>query len=139
MASYTLQQTINWAQTFIEYSPLTAGTANEPAISIANMIISTITSAPFTWGWNRAEYDALVLEPKQQDYTVPITDFSFLEKVTLIKPDGSYSFELRDVYNTNALGVSVAVPAEPKSCSVNLVNYGTDLELRFIAIPNLAY
>ena len=137
--AYTGQDTINWAQPFIQYSPLTAGTNNEPAVSIINMLITTITSAPFTWGWNRAEYTDLVLAPSKQDYTVPLKDFSFLEKVTLIKPDRSYSFELRDVYNTNVLGVSVSKPAEPKSVSVNLVNYGTDLQLRFISIPDLAY
>jgi hypothetical protein len=137
--AYTLQQTISFAQTFIEYSPLTAGVGNEPAISIANTVLSTITSAPFTWGFNRAEYDGLTLVASQQDYTVPITDFSFLEKVTLINAAGTYSFELRDVYNTNALGVSVAKPAEPKGVSVNLVNYGTNLELRFISIPDQAY
>ena len=139
MADYTLQDTFNWAQTFIEYSPLTAGTGNEPAISTANMIISTMTSAPLTWGWNREEWDNLVLIPNEPDYVVNITDFSFLEKVTLIKPDGSYSFEVKDVYNTNALGYSVSKPAEPKSVSVHQVDFGTNVTLRFMAIPDLAY
>ena len=137
--AYTLQDTVNWVQTFIEYSPLTAGVGNEPAISVANMIISTITSAPFTWGWNRAEYDALVLDSPKQDYTVSITDFGFLEKVTLINVAGTYAFELRDVYNTSALGVSVSKPSEPKGVSVHLVEYGTNLTLRFIAIPDQNY
>jgi hypothetical protein len=142
MADYTLQDTINWAQTFIEFSPLTAGTNNEPAISVANMIVSTITNAPLTWGWNRAEYDALVLQGKpnpEQDYTVPITDFGFLEKVTLINAAGTYAFNVTDVYNTGALGVSVSAPAEPKGVSVHMVNYGTDVTLRFIAIPDQNY
>ena len=139
MADYTLQDTINWAQTFIEFSPLTAGTNNEPAISVANMIVSTITNAPLTWGWNRAEYDNLVLDSPEQDYEVPITDFGFLEKVTLINVAGTYGFEIRDVYNTAALGVSVSKPAEPKGCSVHLVDYGTSVTLRFMAIPDQDY
>lgn len=142
MADYTLQDTINWAQTFIEYSPLTAGTGNEPAISVANMIISTITQAPFTWGWNRAEYDGLTLvgnPTPQQDYEVAIDDFGFLEKVTLIKADGTYAFNVTDVYNTASLGVSVSKPAEPKGVSVHLVTYGTNVTLRFIAIPDQNY
>ena len=140
--AYTLQNTIDWAQTFIEYSPLTAGNNNEPAVSVANMIISTITSAPFTWAWNREEYDGLTLEGSpspEQDYSIPITDFGFLEKVTLINAAGTYAFNVTDVYNTGALGVSVSKPAEPKGCSVHLVQYGINVTLRFIAIPDQNY
>ena len=137
--AYTLQQTINWAQTFIQYSPLTAGTGSEPAVSIANMIQYTVTSAPFTWGWNRAENISLTLSPNVQDYTVNLTDFSFLEKVTLKTADGKYAFEVKDVYNTNVLGVSVAQPAEPKAVCVKFVTYGTSIALRFLAIPDQAY
>src|ERR1700693_1013909 len=53
---YTLTQTINFSQTYIEYSPLTAGAGFEPALSIASMIRSTIMNSPFTWPWNRNEW-----------------------------------------------------------------------------------
>ena len=138
--SYTLQQTVNWSQPYVQYVPLTAGVANEPAISIANTVLSTMTSAPMTWGWNRNEYTALTLVAEQQDYNnIPITDFSFLEKVTLKNTAGTYAFELKDVYNTNILGVSVSQPAEPKSVSVKMVTYGTSVSLRFLAIPDQDY
>lgn len=137
---YTLQQSINWSQAFIQGSPLSAWTGGEPGTTAANMILSTVSSAPFTWGWNRAEYTALSLASTVQDYNnIPITDFNFLEKVTLKTPDGKYAYELKDVYNTNALGVSVAAPAEPKSVSVKTIVPGTSISLRFLAIPDKAY
>ena len=135
----TLQQTINWSQTFIQYAPLTNGVGYEPAISIANMVQNTIVNAPFTWSWNRNENTSLTLTANTQDYTVNITDFSFLEKVTLKTTDGKYSFELKDVYNTNILGLSVSQPAEPKSVAVKFVTYGTSIALRFLAIPDQNY
>ena len=137
--AYTLQDTINWAQSFIQYSPLTAGTGSEPAVSIASMVRDTILNAPFTWSWNRNEYSGLVLEAENQDYAVPLTDFAYLEKVTLINAAGTYAFNVTDVYNTGALGVSVSKPAEPKGCSVHLVQYGINVTLRFIAIPDQNY
>lgn len=138
--AYSITQTINWAQTFIQYSPLTAGTGSEPAISTANAIIAMITSAPFTWAWNRNEYTGLTLAANTQDYNnVAIADFGFLEKVTLKNAAGDYSFEVKDVYNTNILGVSVSKPAEPKSVSVKMVTYGSNVSLRFLSIPDQAY
>jgi uncharacterized protein YqiB (DUF1249 family) len=138
--AYTLQQTINFCQPFIQYSPLTAGVANEPAISIANMVLDTITMAPFTWGWNRNEYSSLTLVTDLQDYNaVPITDFGYLEKVSLTNAAGTYAYEIKDVYNSNALGVSVGPSAEPKSVSVKSIVFGTSISLRFLAIPDQAY
>jgi hypothetical protein len=103
------------------------------------MIVSTITNAPLTWAWNRKEYGGLTLVTSQQDYVVTIADFSFLEKVTLTTADAKYAFDVKDVYNTTTLGVSVSKPAEPKGVSVHLVQYGTNVTLRFMAIPDQAY
>ena len=54
--AYTLQQTINWAQPYIQYVPLTAGVGLEPALSIASMVRNTICNPPFVWPWNRNEF-----------------------------------------------------------------------------------
>ena len=137
--AYTLQDTINFCQAFIQYSPLTAGTGSEPAVSIASMVRDTILNAPFTWSWNRNEYDALILEAETQDYMVPLTDFAYLEKVTLINQDGSYAYELKDVYNTNILGVSVDKPAQPKSVAVRYYTPGESISLRFLSVPDQNY
>lgn len=140
--AYSLQQSINFVQTFIQYIPLTAGTGNEPAVSVANTVISTITSAPMCWGWNRNEFTGLVLTPNVQDYNnIGITDFGFLEKVSLKTPGSTYGFELKDIYNTNALGIAAGTdaPAQPNAVSVKLVTYGSSVSLRFLAPPDLKY
>ena len=142
---YTLYQTIEFAQTFIEYSPLTAGTNLEPAISIANTVISTILNAPFTWPWNRNEFlltGATALVAGTQDYIFNVTDFAYLEKVSLLTADGSYGFELKDVYNTNILGIaatSTGARAQPNSAAIKYYTPGTSIAVRFISNPDQAY
>ena len=146
--AYTLTQSINWAQTYIEYSPLTAGTNSEPAITMASMIRSTILNSPFTWPWNRAEYvintpnTPASLTAGAQDYTFTITDFAYLEKISLLSADGTYGFEIQDVHNTNILGISgttSAAQAQPNSAAVKLYTPSTSVSLRFLSVPDQAY
>lgn len=140
--SYTIQQSINYAQTYTHYSPLAVGTGNEPAISIANEIQTMITNAPFTWGWNRKEDKAdLVTVAGTQDYTVGLTDFSFLEGVSLTDSTGAV-FIVNDIYNTRSLGVGDATKnkqGRPNSASIHIVTYGTSIVLRFMGVPNDVY
>lgn len=138
--AYTLDQSINWAQSFIEYAPLTAGISAEPAVSIATMIRNTILNAPFTWPWNRA-VATQAITANVQDYTLSLTDFGFLEKVSLTDSDGAKT-EIKDVYNTNALGLSSLVTGRgqrPASVSVMAVNYGADVTFRFMGTPDKTY
>lgn len=142
---YTLKQSIDFAQTFIEYSPLTAGTNFEPSISIATMIRNAILNAPFTWPWNRAEFSltgGTALVAGTQDYSLPVTDFAYLEKVSLLSADGSFGYELKDVYNTNILGIPSLTTnerAQPNACAVKLYVPGTSVDVRFLAPPDQAY
>ena len=138
---WTLTQTINAVQPYIDYSPLTAGTGFEPACSIATITRNTIMNAPFTWGWNRqsnAVSSPLTLIVNQQDYTVPLTDFGWLERATLIPPANGKVYEIPDIYNTSVLGVSNS-QQRPNGVSVHKVTYGTSVKLRFIGVPDLAY
>lgn len=139
--STTIQNTIDYCLTQIQYSPLSVGTANEPALTIANVIQSTVFNAPFTWGFNRAEDSSLSTVAGTQDYTVNLTDFGYLEKVTLTDPNGVV-FEVMDVYNVGALGkadASANKRGRPNSVSVILLTYGTSLKLRFIGVPDKVY
>lgn len=139
--SYTLQDTMNWAGAFIEYSPMNAGTNNEPAVSIASMVRSTILNPPLTWPWNRAIYTGLTISEGTQDYVVPLTDFGFLEKVTLKDADG-VTWEIKDIYNTTALGISNTTTGrgqKPAAVAILAVNYGTDVTLRFMGSPSETY
>lgn len=141
----TLQQTINFAQPYIQYSPLTAGTNFEPAISVASMIRNTILNASGQWPWNRNEFaltGGTALVAGTQDYTFNITDFAYLEKVSLLTADGTYGFELKDVYNTNILGIASAqsgAQAQPNAAAVKYYTPGTSVAIRFLSVPDQAY
>jgi hypothetical protein len=142
---YTLTQTINWAQTFIEYAPLTAGTGSEPAFSIATMVRNTILGAPLIQPWNRNEYLISSGTPPnlvagQQDYVFNIPDFAYLEKVSLLTADGTRGFELMDVQNRNALGIAAtSAQAEPNAAAVKLYNPGSTVAIRFLSVPDQDY
>lgn len=142
----SVQNTIDYAQPFIQYSPLAVGTGNQPALGIANEIQYTFFNAPFVWAFNRAENTTpttrLVLIPGVQDYTVPLTDFNFLETATTVDPDTGETFNISDVYNTKNLSTGDASPnkrARPNSVSVRLLQFGTSVTLRFLGIPDKAY
>jgi hypothetical protein len=138
---YTLQQSIRWAQAYIEYAPLNAGLNQEPSVSIATMVRNTILSAPFTWPWNRATYTGANLDTTHQDYTFPISDFGFLEKVSLTDANGA-TFEVKDIINTDALGYISTTPnlgQRPNAAAVFSVNYGQDVTIRFMGYPDQVY
>lgn len=137
--AYNLFDSINFARTFIEYAPLTAGVNSEPALSIGSMTRDIVLNAPFVWGWNRKEDSSLSTVSGIQDYTVNLTDFSYLEKVCLTDPQGK-TFELKDVLNTNAIGKGDSTSlSRPNAVAVKSVIYGSSVSLRFMGIPDKIY
>jgi hypothetical protein len=141
MANQTIQNSIDYSQTYIQYSPLNVGVANEPAITIANEVQNLVVGPPFTWGWNRKEDSTLSTVAGTQDYTVNLTDFAYLEKVSLTDPNGAV-FEIVDVYNTAALGKadsSTNKRQRPNAACVLLVTYGTSVKIRFMGCPDVIY
>jgi len=137
----TIQNTIDFASAYIQYPPLSAGAGNQPALGIANEIQNMILNAPFTWGFNRKEDSTLKTVAGTQDYTVNLTDFSFLEKVSLTDANGAV-FEILDVKNTAALGkadASINKQQRPNAVCVLMVAYGTSVTLRFMGVPNAIY
>jgi len=137
---YTLTQSINWAQTFVEYAPLNAGFGQEPAVSTATMIRSTFLTPPIAWPWNRATFTLSSPTVKgTQDYTVllsAIPDFGFLEKVAILDSNGKY-WEITDVYNNNPISLA-SEPQRPESACIFLIS-STQITLRFMGVPNAAY
>ena len=138
--AYTLNQSILWSQSVLgTYIPLTAQTGSEPAMTIANMVVAFMLNPPFTWPTNRAEDTSLTMTPGTQDYTVAIANFGFLEKVSLKNPSSGKSFEVKNVYNSSALGVSNEQNARPNAVSAKAITPGTSVALRFMSAPDLAY
>lgn len=112
-----------------------------PAIGWANQVQNTMFNAPFTWGFNRVEDSTTSTVAGTQDYTINLTNFSFLEKVTLTDPSGAV-FEVADIYNTAALGkadATVAKRGRPSAACIIAVTYGTSIKLRFMGVPDVVY
>lgn len=134
--AYTLTQTVNWAGTFVQYSPQLAGLGQEPGVSVASEIRSTILSAPFTWAFNRAE-TTLNLVAGTQDYTQTITDFGFLEKASLTDANGDIQ-EIKDVKNTEALSKSTK-QQRPSAIAVLTRAAAGSVTFRFLGVPDATY
>lgn len=133
----TLQTTINWALPYVMYSPLNAGTNNEPAISIASMIRNSMLTPSFIWNFNRNENSSQSTTQGTQDYTYSVTDFGFLEKAALIDSNNNV-FEIKDIYNTASLAQGGS-QQRPSAVSVLLNTPGTSFKIRFMGIPDATY
>lgn len=82
-STITLQGSINWAQCFGKFKPLTIGASNEPALTCANILLTTILGGPFKWPWNRNTVSFLAAQGVQ-DNSVAVTDFGFIETASFI-------------------------------------------------------
>lgn len=138
---YSLTQTIAWARTYIQYSPLTAGTGSEPATSIATMIRNSILGSPLAWPWNRAETTQAITSANQ-DYVMNVIDFGFLEKATLSDDQGN-SWELKYPLNADPLGPVVAGSASgqarPNAISILTLIPFTSIKVRLLPAPQANY
>jgi hypothetical protein len=79
----TLQNSINWSQTFGGWRGLALGVQNEPAITCANIILQTMLGAPFCWNWNRSSVQFLTTIGIQ-DYVTVAASFGFIEKASYV-------------------------------------------------------
>ena len=134
--AYGLIQTQNYANTFIEFSPLGAGFGQEPMVTIASEIREMMLSSPFTWSFNRNEF-SFVTVAGQQDYNETISDFGFLEKVTLQDING-IRYDIKDVYNNYAIGVASTQKRPDGICVLTRVPGGV-CKFRFIQVPDAVY
>ncbi len=96
-STITLQNTINWASSYIYDQPAALGAANEPAITIANVVKQAILGPPFAWNWNRTIQAAFALTTGQQDYPQAYATFGFLEKAWLSWGSGASVKEVTEV------------------------------------------
>lgn len=138
---YLLQNTINFCLPFVQYAPLTAGFGFEPATTIANMVRDIFFSPPLVWGWNRNENSLYSTAATVQDYTIAITDFGFLEKVSLTDVSGN-TWEVKDIYNTNVLTKTSNTAdscARPNAVAVIRSTPGVNITIRFMSVPDQAY
>lgn len=141
MANQTIQNSIDYAQPFIIYQPLNAGANNEPAITIANEVQNLVCGPPFGWAWNRKEDSSTSTSAGTQDYTINLTDFAYLEMVSLTDSNGVV-YQVLDIYNNKPRGIADATKnkqSRPNAACVLQVTYGTSIKLRFMGVPDQVY
>lgn len=98
-STITLTNTINWASQYIFSQPAALGAANEPAITIANVVKQAILGPPFKWRWNRAYLaSAQALTAGTQDYQIgSLATFGFLEKAWITWNSGANVKEITNI------------------------------------------
>lgn len=141
--SYSTTQSILFAKPYVQYSPLTNGTGNEPATSAFTMIRNSILGAPIIWPWNRNESSGVNVTSANQDYTVALTDFGFLEKAVLTDDQGK-SFEIKYPLNNDPMvpvsaGIVGQDQGRPVAISVQTMIPFTSIKVRLLPAPQKAY
>ena len=107
-STITLTNTINWASQYLFSQPAALGAANEPAITIANVVKQAILGPPFKWRWNRAYLaSAQALTAGTQDYQIALSTYGFMEKAFISHADGSNVKEITKIVDGAMPGESV--------------------------------
>jgi hypothetical protein len=134
--SETITATIAAVQSSLGYWVPTVGTNNEPAITSANNVQQVILAPPFKWSWNRNSF-TLNTVAGTQDYTVSVTDFGYLETLTISYPGASRIVSL-NVKNNTPLGESIDQQV-PATVSVLQNTVGASIKIRFLGVPDKVY
>ena len=132
----TIQNTLNWCAAYILNRPSAgvAGFANEPALTNANLIISTILAPPFAWQWNRSEltFQTVINQP---DYFISVPRFGWLEKATLTWSGTPPVIQLQ-------IAAALAASGKPNRpaliCPIKDDNNG-NITFRLMPIPDQVY
>jgi hypothetical protein len=80
----SVQSIIDFANTIGDLTPVLTGTggfSREPALTIANDVMTELIAERFNWKWNQKQFPAFVTNSWQQDYPqINTTDVGWLEK-----------------------------------------------------------
>lgn len=132
--AYTLDQTAAWSQSMlVSYIPLTALPGNEPAVTIANMVVAFMYNPPFTWPTNRGEDTTLTTTLGQSDYPLAIATFGFLEKLSLTDSNGKI-WNVERIYNSAVLNKNNDKTKRPDAVCVASIVPQTSVTLRFASM-----
>jgi hypothetical protein len=86
-STISLQNVIDDASTFADIAPVTSvgGFSDQPALRIANRVMTTMLAQTFNWKFNRFQVPPFVTISWQQDYaTVNLTTLGWIENCILI-------------------------------------------------------
>ncbi len=130
-SNQTLQNTINWASSYLEQQPVLVN-GIEPAVSSANLILQTILGPPFQWPWNRG---ALTYTTATQDFALAVADFGFLEGGTVQAESGGKPWEISVKQVLHVDNSS----ARPQYCSPFIDDGAGNITFRLTPAPDQAY
>jgi hypothetical protein len=137
-STITLQNVVNWALPILRYQPLTIGTANEPSITSANIVLQTILGPPFIWRWNRNTNSSTSTVAGTQDYTIALSDFGYFEKATVTDSTGNVT----ELVWKEVLSVETSVSssrARPSFVSTQLDDNAGNITFRLMPVPDQIY
>lgn len=134
----TIQNTLDWCRAFILNRPSSgvANITNEPALTTANLIMSTILAPPFAWQWNRAIEQFNTVAGKS-DYFISSPFFGWLEKATIANTSGGFP-PIVELQISSLLSASGKQGRPFEVCPVFDDNNG-NLTFRFMPIPDQTY
>lgn len=127
-----LSRTILVTQNYVRNAPLTLA-SNEPAFSNADWVRQFLLAPPFAWPWNRktVSVDCVV---GQQDYSVALSDYGWLEKGVVVDPDTTaYEIEVKTVLGDETL------PNQPTHVSPQIDDGAGNITFRLLPPPDKEY
>jgi hypothetical protein len=123
-----LQSSALFSMPFLGYQPVNVSN-NEPAVTAANLTKQTILGAPFKWPFNRASF-SFPTEPDDQDYYLIVSDFGFLERVTLTDSKGV----VKEIEIQQSL-TAESVQKRPGSIAANIADDQGGVTFRLNTMP----
>lgn len=97
-SSIKLSRIIATASRFINQAPLVFTGTNDPAFTIGDWVRGFILSPPFAWRWNRGTVSPITVSAGNQDYTVNLPNFGWLEQAVLtdtaVTPNQAHQLEV---------------------------------------------
>ena len=113
-SSITLQSIFDGVSSVGDLNPIfnnTGGWADEPALTIANDVMSEFISVRFPWKWNRFKIPPFPLTSYQQDYAMNLFNIGWVEygrrvdiNNTTVPPPDAPVYAVRDLQEDSALG-----------------------------------
>src|SRR5882672_9246439 len=131
-STITLLNTVTWAEGYVYSQPVRLGLANEPAITISNIVKQAMLGPPFCWRWNRAMPTAFALTSPTQDYSKAYADFGFLEKAWV--SDGTNVKEVAEI--AEALSQETVLGRPDQQIAAQLDDNAGNITFRVKPPPN---
>lgn len=115
-----LQQIVDYTKTIVELNPVLSqgGFSQEPALTIANDVMTAMLAQPFNPKWNLLRMPVLYSNSWQQDYVTPVTNLSWLETGIILNVNSTANPKNRYDLETNRfLPESSVQYGRPGQCS----------------------